>query len=190
MALSAEQIAKYGLAKSKAQAANLDKGIVEGPGGNFYEIQGFKHGQEDGLDKDKGKSFSTSLAADAKAAGFDPSNFNTAGDVQNAINAIGGASKAEESTDPGFDNLSPEAAKAFAYTDIFEDRADGLLKHTMTDVRFGDQETQDAAAQEFADGYKMKILERMGKDKPEETDEAKSDFDINLDDLQVEKEEK
>ena len=190
MALSAEQIAKYGLAKSKAQAANLDKGLVEGPSGNIYEIKGFKHGQEDGLDKDKGASFSTSLAADAKAAGFDPSNFNTAGDVQNAINAIGGASAPEEeATTPGFDNLSREAAKAFAYTDAFEDRADGLMDYTMTDVRFGDKETQEAAAQEFADAYKSNIIERMGgKAEEEEEVQPRDVFDIGLDDLKIEKE--
>ena len=34
--------------------------------------------------KTAGAAFSGSLAADAKAAGFDPSNFNTAGDVENA----------------------------------------------------------------------------------------------------------
>ena len=52
--------------------------IVAGPDGKFYQINDFKHGQEDGLDKDGGAAFSGSLAADAKAAGFDPSNFNTA----------------------------------------------------------------------------------------------------------------
>ena len=84
---------KYGLTAVDASGADLDKGIVAGPNGKYYQIDDFKHGQEDGLDKDGGAAFSSSLAADAKAAGFDPSNFNTAGDVQNAINAIGGGAE-------------------------------------------------------------------------------------------------
>ena len=37
---------KYGLTKTDASKANLDKGIVEGPGGSFYKIDGFKHGKK------------------------------------------------------------------------------------------------------------------------------------------------
>lgn len=108
---------KYGLTKVDSGGADLDKGIVAGPDGKFYQIDGFKHGQEDGLDKDGGAAFSGSLAADAKAAGFDPSNFNTAGDVQNAINAIGGGGS-DEPNRPPFDDakngkpLSDEMAEA------------------------------------------------------------------------------
>ena len=108
---------KYGLTAVDAGGADLDKGIVAGPDGKFYQIDDFKHGQEDGLDKDGGAAFSGSLAADAKAAGFDPSNFNTAGDVQNAINAIGGGAEPEEDR-PAFDDakngkpLSDEIAEA------------------------------------------------------------------------------
>ena len=80
---------KYGLTAIEAEGSDLDKGIISGPDGKFYQIDGFKHGQEDGLDKDGGAAFSTSLAADAAKAGFNPSDFNTAGDVENAINAIG-----------------------------------------------------------------------------------------------------
>ena len=74
-------------------------------------------GKNDGLDKDAGAAFSGSLAADAKAAGFDPSNFNTAGDVQNAIKAIGGGAEPEEEG-PAWDDaeewqaLSDEIAEA------------------------------------------------------------------------------
>ena len=109
---------KYGLTAVDAGGADLDKGIVAGPNGKFYQIDDFKHGQEDGLDKDQGAAFSGSLAADAKAAGFDPSNFNTAGDVQNAINAIGGGGGEAEDTGPAWDDakngkpLSDEIAEA------------------------------------------------------------------------------
>ena len=96
---------KYGLTAVDAGGADLDKGIVAGPDGKFYQINDFKHGQEDGLDKDGGAAFSSSLAADAKAAGFDPSNFNTAGDVQNAINAIGGGGDAKPEG-PAFDDAN------------------------------------------------------------------------------------
>ena len=116
---------KYGLTAVDAGGANLDKGIVAGPDGKYYQIDGFKHGQEDGLDADKGDAFSGQLAADALEAGFDPSNFNTAGDVQNAINAIGGGS--DEPNRPPFDDakngkpLSDEIAaakeRAQAWTD-------------------------------------------------------------------------
>jgi len=108
---------KYGLTAVDASGADLDKGIVAGPDGKYYQINNFKHGQEDGLDKDGGEAFGGSLAADAKAAGFDPSNFNTAGDVQNAINAIGGGGDAEPEG-PAWDDakngkpLSDEMAEA------------------------------------------------------------------------------
>ena len=118
---------KYGLTKTNASSSNLDKGIVQAPDGSFYKIDGFQHGQEDGLDQDKGKVFSSSLEADGRAAGFDPSSFNTAGDVQNALNALGGG--AEEETPQEFGpsyneyKFSPQVQGAIERVAAYRDRA-------------------------------------------------------------------
>ena len=70
--------------------------------------------------------------------------------------------KAKETFDTGLnDGLSPKAAKAFGYVDAYEDREDGLTEYGMTDTRFGNRQTQDEAAQEFADLYKEKVKGRL-----------------------------
>ena len=76
---------KYGLTATDASSADHDKGIVRGPDGSFYKIDGFKRNQKEGLDKDAGGVFKSSLEADGRAAGFDPTTFNTATDVENAL---------------------------------------------------------------------------------------------------------
>ena len=88
---------QYGLTPVDASGSDHNKGIVGDGTGKFYQIEGFKHGQKDGLDKDKGGTFSTNLKADAAKAGFTPSNFNTAGDVENAITALSGGEQASAS---------------------------------------------------------------------------------------------
>jgi hypothetical protein len=81
----------YGLTLIDAAGSDLDKGIVSGGDGKFYQIDDFKDGHNpSGQDDDKGKVFKSSLKEDALKAGFDPTNFNTAGDVENALKAIGG----------------------------------------------------------------------------------------------------
>ena len=118
---------KYGLTKTNASSSDLDKGIVQAPDGSFYKIDGFQHGQEDGLDQDKGKVFSSSLEADGRAAGFDPSSFNTAGDVQNALNALGGGGEEEAPQVFGISyneaKFSPQVQGAIERVAAYRDRA-------------------------------------------------------------------
>ena len=56
---------KYGLTATDASSADHDKGIVQAPDGSFYQIDGFKRNQKEGLDNDGGKAFSGSLESDA-----------------------------------------------------------------------------------------------------------------------------
>lgn len=148
--------AKYGVTPTNASKANLDKGIVQGGDGKFYQIDGFKHGQEDGLDKDKATTaFNGELEAAGRAAGFDPSNFNTAGDVQNALQAIGKPStkKAEE---PLKDiELSPRLATARARAAQYEqDRVSGQAAKDLYD-------SANNPAEGFLERYKLRLGERL-----------------------------
>jgi hypothetical protein len=109
---------QYGLSAVDASGADHDKGIVAGPDGNYYQIDGFKRNQKEGLDKDAGGVFSSSLEEDGRAAGFDPTTFNTATDVENALAAIGGGQQAQapgpawdDRKDPNVE-LSPELVEA------------------------------------------------------------------------------
>ena len=148
--------AKYGLTPTNASASNLDKGIVEGGDGRFYQIDGFKHGQEDGLDKDKAtKAFNGELEAAGRAAGFDPSNFNTAGDVQNAIQALGTPKRPEIKKDePDEMEMSPEYAEAKArITQYQEDVASGRTAEEL----YGN--APDSTS--FLDRYRLKLGERL-----------------------------
>ena len=77
--------AKYGLTATNASSANHDKGIVQAPDGSFYQIDGFKRNQKEGLDKDSGKAFDGQLEADSAAGGWNPSTFNTATDVKTSM---------------------------------------------------------------------------------------------------------
>lgn len=162
---------KYGLTKTSASSSNLDKGIVEGPDGSFYQIDGFKHGQEDGLDQDKGKAFSTSLAADAAKAGFNPKTFNTAGDVQNAINAIGNEKAPEEEGDRTY-TLSETAAKAKAYTAAYEDE---FLPNAGDYMIKNDQDVKS----DFMNAYKLNLAKNLkpvtpdGSTRPSKVQEEK-----------------
>lgn len=149
--------AKYGLTQTNASESNLDKGIVKGPDGKFYSIDGFKHGQKDGLDKDKGKTFGTSLEADGRAAGFDPSTFNTAGDVQNALNAIGAPKAPEEAPYMGPKELSPELAHAQARVQQHEE---DIVSGKYTADLY-DQNYRPDGAQSFLNRYKEKLGERL-----------------------------
>ena len=107
---------KYGLSRIDADAANHDKGIVAGPGGGFYQIDGFKRQKNDGLDTDKGTAFKSGLLEAAKAADseYDPSSFNTATDVENALKSLGGKSEKSETFTLDRENMemSPEYAEA------------------------------------------------------------------------------
>ena len=147
---------KYGLTATNATSSNLDKGIVQGGDGKFYQIDGFKHGQEDGLDKDKATSvFDGALEAAGREAGFDPSNFNTAGDVQNALKAIG-APKETAKEEPLKDvELSPRLATARARAAQYEaDRVSGQAAKDLYDP-------DNNPAQGFLDRYKLRLGERL-----------------------------
>lgn len=82
---------QYGLTAVDASGADHDKGIVAAPDGKFYQIDGFKRNQKDGLDEDKGAAFDGKLKADSAAAGWNPSTFNTATDVENALKHLDGS---------------------------------------------------------------------------------------------------
>ena len=108
---------QYGLTATDASGSDHEKGIVAGPDGKFYQIDGFKRNQEEGLDKDAGGVFSSSLEADGREAGFDPTTFNTATDVENALKAVGGGAQ-PQAPGPAWDDakngkpLSDEMAAA------------------------------------------------------------------------------
>ena len=97
MALSAAQLKKYGLKATDASGSDHEKGIVS-VGGQTYQIQGFAREQNEGIDTDQGKVFSSSLEKDS---GKDFTNFNTATDVEQAL---------EELTGTGDDDGGPTEA--------------------------------------------------------------------------------
>ena len=147
--------AKYGLTATDASSADHDKGIVAGPDGSFYKIDGFKRNQKEGLDEDAGGVFSSSLEADGRAAGFDPTTFNTATDVENALNAIGGGGEKEEAAPDKDVELSPRLATARARAAQYEeDRVSGQAAKDLYDP-------DNHSAKGFLDRYKMKLGERL-----------------------------
>ena len=128
---------QYGLTAVDAEGANHDKGIVAAPDA-YYQIDGFKHGQEDDLDKDKGAAFSSSLAADAAEAGFNPSNFNTAGDVENALNAIGGSGSKDAPDMKGFHEPSDDLEMSKELSDAKERAQNWTKSKGMSGQVYGD----------------------------------------------------
>ena len=84
MALTKEQLKKYSLSESNAKSADHDKGIVEVQG-QYYSIDGFERQQRDDIDTDQGAVFSSSLEKDSNK---DFTNFNTATDVEGALNSL------------------------------------------------------------------------------------------------------
>ena len=149
--------AKYGLTATNASSANHDKGIVQAPDGSFYQIDGFKREQNDDLDTDQGKVFSSALEADAKSANdaYDPSTFNTATDVENALRQLSGDEK-EQAEAPLKDvELSPRLATARARASQYEeDRVSGQAAKDLYDP-------DNHSAQGFLDRYKLKLGERL-----------------------------
>ena len=147
--------AKYNLTEVQASSSDHDKGIVQAPDGKFYQMEGFKHGQKDGLDKDKSGTFGTSIKADAAAAGFTPSNFNTAGDVENALRHIGAPEK-EAKEEPLKDiELSPRLATARARAAQYEeDRVSGQAAKDLYNPG-------ENPAQGFLERYKIRLGERL-----------------------------
>ena len=156
MALTAAQLEKYGLSVSDATSANHDKGIVN-VGDKFYSINDFERQQNDKLDTDQGASFDSSLYSDAKAKGFKVKNFNTATDVEGALQALG-APKEETPDDPD-DNLpvvqSPRLAHARAIVAQYDE---DLLSGQRARDLYGQN---DDPANTFLNRYKLKLGERL-----------------------------
>ena len=156
---------KYGLTSVQAKGEDHDKGIISDGQGGYYQIDNFKHGQDAGLDQDQGATFKSSLEADGRAAGFDPSSFNTAGDVQGAIQAIAGGSKKEkESIISNKDDEAHEQqiAEDKAYVKTFEDQLSSIGSQL-----YGSKKTKKKLANEFNDNYKLnlsKFLKPTNKD--------------------------
>ena len=146
---------KYGLTATDASSADHDKGIVRGPDGSFYKIDGFKRNQKEGLDKDAGGVFKSSLEADGRAAGFDPTTFNTATDVENALEAIGGGGD-KKADEPMKDvELSPRLATARARAAQYEeDRVSGQAAKDLYDP-------DNHSAEGFLNRYKIKLGDRL-----------------------------
>ena len=168
--------AQYGLTATDAKAADHDKGIVAGPNGGFYSIDGFKREQKEGLDSDQGDVFSGGLEKAAKSAGFDPTTFNTATDVENALKAIGSGTKKSEPIefDPQTMEMSPEYAHAKARVDQYKE--DVFSGRTGRDL-FG---TPDDASN-FLDRYKIKLGERLenGNYRPPKLKDVKKESGID-----------
>ena len=150
MALTAAQLKKYGLSKSDATASDHDAGIVKGPGGNYYSIDGFERQQKEGIDTDQGAVFSSSLEKDS---GKDFTNFNTATDVEGALNALygGGSNKEDEPI-----VHSPELAHARArHQTRVNERVDGSIGRRL--YGGGDE----AAGGSFLDKYIRNFGEKL-----------------------------
>ena len=147
--------AQYGLTATDASSANHDKGIVQAPDGSFYQIEGFKRNQKEGLDNDGGKAFDGTLEADSAKAGWNPSTFNTATDVENALKHLEGGGE-EEAEAPLKDvELSPRLATARARASQYEeDRVSGQAAKDLYDP-------DNHSAQGFLDRYKLKLGERL-----------------------------
>ena len=148
---------KYGLTATNASSANHDKGIVKAPDGKFYQIDGLKHGQEDKLDKDAGSVFSSSLEADARAASstYDPTTFNTAGDVENALRNLGEAPKTESKVEPKKYVPSEKIKQAVERVEKFEENDYDIYKTEPSDG--------DSTAQSYLDNYKLGLREKAAK---------------------------
>ena len=148
--------AQYGLTATDAKSADHDKGIVKAPDGSFYQIDGFKREQNDDLDTDQGKVFSSALQADAKSANdaYDPSTFNTATDVENALRQLDGGGETEATPDKNIE-LSPRLATARARAAQFEeDRVSGQMSKDLYD-------SDNHSAEGFLERYKLKLGERL-----------------------------
>lgn len=144
---------KYGLSSIEASSADHDKGIIKGPDGSYYKIDGFSREKNDGLDTDKGAVFKSSLEADGRAAGFDPTTFNTATDVENALAAIGAPTPEKGPAATGPVAVSPELAEAKARVQQWdEDIYSG--KHT---AKLYDMDYRPGVGESFLDKYKKRL---------------------------------
>ena len=140
--------AKYGLTATDATSSDYDKGIVKGPDGNYYQIDGFKRNQEEGVDTDAGKVFSSSLEKDS---GKSFTNFNTAKDVESALRGLDGETTTESKPTEYSPRLATARARALQYE---EDRVSGQAAQDLYN-------SKENPASGFLDRYKLKLGERL-----------------------------
>ena len=151
MALTAEQLKKYSLSKSDAKSSDHDKGIVEVQG-KFYSIDGFERQQRDDIDTDQGKVFSSSLEKDS---GKDFTNFNTATDVEGALNSLFEDKEEAPTVEKGPIELSERLATARARTKQFE--ADRISGQAAADL----YDSENNPASGFLDRYKLRLGKKL-----------------------------
>lgn len=144
---------KYGLSKVAAGSANHKKGVIAGPDGNYYQIDGFKSKGEDegGIDQNDGAVFSSSLEADA---GVDYTNFNTPQDVENALRELG-SPKSEGKVTPEKYEPSEKIKQAKERVEKFEENDYDIYK---TDTSDG-----DSTAQNYLEDYKLNLRDKAAK---------------------------
>ena len=146
---------KYGLTKIDAKGADHSKGVVAGPDGSFYKIDGFKSKGENegGIDQNDGKVFSSSLESDA---GVDYTNFNTPQDVENALRELGSPKSEAKPISADYDEMSPEYAEAKARTEQYkEDSLSGRTSRAIFENGAGNDTST------FLERYRLKLGERL-----------------------------
>ena len=112
--------------------------------------------KKEGLDEDAGAAFKSSLQADAKAANsaYDPSTFNTATDVENALRQLDGGGEKDAAPLKEVE-LSPRLATARARVAQYEeDRVSGQAAKDLYD-------SGNNPAEGFLERYKMRLGERL-----------------------------
>ena len=170
---------KYGLTKTNANASDHDKGIVRGPDGNYYSIDGFKREQKDDIDTDQGKVFSSSLYADS---GADFTNFNTATDVENALKLLDKPSDSIEDSPYNPVQLSPRLAHARARVAQYQE--DMLSGQASKDL----YAPEDNPAEGFLHRYKLNLGEKLANGyylEPDKSPTNSSEVDSGENDVSV-----
>ena len=150
---------QYGLKLSDATKSNTEEGIVGDGLGNFYEIEGFERQQRDDLDTDQGDVFSSSLEKDS---GIDVTTFNTASDVEAALQELAGGVKPEEGPVETHTQLSKPAAESKALVEAYDDH---VMSGDRTEMIFGknpvDGTTERSGLDDFVFNYKQKVKDLL-----------------------------
>lgn len=143
MSLSQEQLSKYGL--SIVDGGSENEGVFNS-NGTYYKINGFQRGKSEGLDKDKGAVFNSSLEKDA---GVNVTTFNTINDVKGAVNKLTSASTNTDTSDPVQVVHSERLAGAIERLAQAEaDRIDGTAVSKLYN-----RNKDNSAAQSFMNNY-------------------------------------
>ena len=152
---------KYGLSKTNASSSDHDKGIVKGPDGNYYQIDGFNHDQKQGLDADQGDVFKSSLYEDS---GANYSNFNTATDVENALNLLDSEPSTTEVDDTPYEP-SDEIKQARERVKNWEEKDYGVYGATDREKELEASNNGDKTSANYLDNYKMNLREKAASGK-------------------------